>query len=61
MCKARFTEFQSLAVLKFVETGLAVKILEEHVVTCWTDPTIVNISCPHDEACSKASGLTPPI
>ena len=26
----------------------------------WTDPTTVDISCPHDEACSKASGLTPP-
>ncbi|AYP92986.1 hypothetical protein B1Q88_004322 [Salmonella enterica subsp. enterica serovar Bredeney] len=26
----------------------------------WTDPTTVDISCPHDEARSKASGLTPP-
>lgn len=26
----------------------------------WTDPTTADISCPHDEACSKASGLTPP-
>jgi hypothetical protein len=26
----------------------------------WTDPTTVDISCSHDEACSKASGLTPP-
>lgn len=25
----------------------------------WTDPTPVDSSCPHDEACSKASGLTP--
>jgi hypothetical protein len=26
----------------------------------WTDPTTVDKFCPHDEACSKASGLTPP-
>ena len=26
----------------------------------WTDPTPVDKFCPHDEACSKASGLTPP-
>ena len=26
----------------------------------WTDPTPVDSFCPHDEACSKASGLTPP-
>ncbi len=25
----------------------------------WTDPTPVDKFCPHDEACSKASGLTP--
>lgn len=29
-------------------------------VMSWSDPTTVDISCPHDEACSKASGLTPP-
>ena len=29
-------------------------------IKAWTDPTTVDISCPHDEACSKASGLTPP-
>ncbi len=28
--------------------------------TGWTDPTTVDISCPRDEARSKASGLTPP-
>ncbi|BEK76646.1 hypothetical protein EATA6166_45380 (plasmid) [Enterobacter asburiae] len=27
---------------------------------CWTDPTPVDKFCPHEEACSKASGLTPP-
>ena len=26
----------------------------------WTDPTPVDKFCPHDEASSKASGLTPP-
>lgn len=26
----------------------------------WTAPTTVDKFCPHDEACSKASGLTPP-
>lgn len=26
----------------------------------WTDPTLVDKFCPHDEARSKASGLTPP-
>ncbi|EEO7208465.1 SDR family NAD(P)-dependent oxidoreductase [Salmonella enterica subsp. enterica serovar Rubislaw] len=26
----------------------------------WTAPTTVDRFCPHDEACSKASGLTPP-
>ncbi|EIW8700645.1 hypothetical protein BOR82_23920 [Klebsiella pneumoniae] len=26
----------------------------------WTDPTPVDKFCPHNEACSKASGLTPP-
>ncbi|MBQ4677975.1 hypothetical protein GOY19_12155 [Aeromonas hydrophila] len=26
----------------------------------WTDPTTVDTSCLHDEACSNASGLTPP-
>ncbi|WP_192824489.1 hypothetical protein [Kosakonia radicincitans] len=26
----------------------------------WTDPTPVDKFCPHDWACSKASGLTPP-
>lgn len=26
----------------------------------WTDPTPVDKFCPHDEACSKASGLRPP-
>lgn len=26
----------------------------------WTDPTTVDKFCPHDEARSKASGLTPP-
>jgi len=25
----------------------------------WTDPTIVDKFCPHKEACSKVSGLTP--
>ncbi|MEL5396161.1 hypothetical protein, partial [Serratia nevei] len=25
----------------------------------WTDPTLVDKFCPHDEARSKASGLTP--
>jgi len=25
----------------------------------WTAPTTVHKFCPHDEACSKASGLTP--
>ena len=25
----------------------------------WIAPTTLDISCPHDEACSKASGLTP--
>lgn len=25
----------------------------------WTDPTTVDKFCPHDKACSKASGLTP--
>ena len=28
-------------------------------VSFWTDPTTVDISCPHDEACSKASRLAP--
>ena len=28
--------------------------------TQWTDPIPVDKFCPHDEACSKASGLTPP-
>ncbi len=45
MRKARFTEHQIIAVIKSVE---------------WTDPTAVDRFCPHDEACSKASGLTPP-
>ncbi len=26
----------------------------------WTAPTTVDISCPHDEAFSKVSGLTSP-
>ncbi|OVK39403.1 hypothetical protein B8043_12740 [Klebsiella aerogenes] len=26
----------------------------------WTVPMLVDKFCPHDEACSKASGLTPP-
>lgn len=26
----------------------------------WSDPTPVDKFCRHDEACSKASGLTPP-
>lgn len=26
----------------------------------WSDLDSVGSSCPHDEACSKASGLTPP-
>ena len=30
------------------------------VYISWTDPTTVDKFCPHDEACSKASGLTPP-
>lgn len=33
---------------------------DEQVKTIWTDPTTVDKFCPHDEACSKASGLTPP-
>lgn len=32
----------------------------EQLLTLWTDPTPVDKFCPHDEACSKASGLTPP-
>ncbi|EDY9314998.1 hypothetical protein GP163_004428 [Salmonella enterica] len=30
------------------------------MVNLWTAPTTVDKFCPHDEACSKASGLTPP-
>lgn len=26
----------------------------------WTAPVLVDKFCPHDEACSKASGLMPP-
>ncbi len=26
----------------------------------WTDPTPIDKFCPHDEACSKSSGLMPP-
>ena len=36
------------------------KMYEFGLDESWTDPTTVDISCPHDEACSKASGLTPP-
>ena len=32
----------------------------EGTALVWTDPTPVDKFCPHDEACSKASGLTPP-
>ena len=53
MKKTRYTEEQIAFALKQAETGTRVEEV-------WTAPTTVDISCPHDEACSKASGLTPP-
>ena len=41
----------------FADLSLENRALKDVI---WTDPTTVDISCPHDEACSKASGLTPP-
>ncbi|MCW6034637.1 hypothetical protein PanJK_23830 [Pantoea sp. JK] len=36
-------------------------MLEQNTrVPDWSDPIPVDIRCPHDEAFSKASGLTPP-
>ena len=39
---------------------LATKSIDMSCWELWTDPTTVDKFCPHDEACSKASGLTPP-
>jgi len=33
--------------------------LSANATEVWTDPTPLDKFCPHDEACSKSSGLTP--
>lgn len=44
---------------RLISAGDKFAILHYRTVN-WTDPTLVDKFCPHDEACSKASGLTPP-
>ena len=41
-------------------TRTRVRGFSEAIKMDWTAPTTVDKFCPHDEACSKASGLTPP-
>lgn len=39
--------------------GLHKSGLSSTLCICWTDPKTLDTSCPYNETCSKASGLTP--
>ena len=66
MKTSRFSDTQIIAIVEvsgFSQTAPIVTMRQSGVlneIERWTDPTTVDIFCPHDEACSKASGLTPP-